>query len=271
MQIPHLRDQRAQLANLLGPRGERVRRPDGVAGAFEHRRERPRIGRLAGERDRLIGQRTAPGALRFERQLLGQQRQQPRVAGRLRRVVELERPLERRDPLQIDAAVAAHETAVVRERRAGGEVCVPQLRCDSRRLQERLAVGRHTRLPLRLAEPDQRLGPGSGRGRTKHVERVAEQLCGLARREAVERSLPGPQRVVGCSWPVDRHRGQPPVHGQLAQMLVGIGAVQLLDGLGDSVVEPRTAGPSQPLVQRVIDQRVLEVEPSDHIGRLTQQ
>ena len=61
------------------------------------------------------------------------------------------------------------------------------------------------------------------------------------------------------------------MQGQLAQMLVGIGAVQLLDGLGDPVVEPRTASRTQPLVQRVIDQRVLEVEPSDHLGRLTQQ
>ena len=178
---------------MLGPRGERVRRPGGVAAAREHLRERPRIGRLAGERDRLVGQRLAPGALRFERQLLGQQRQQPRVAGRLRRVVELECPLDRRDPLQIDAAESAHETAVVRERCAGGEVCVPQLRCDSRRLQQRLAVARYTRLPLRLAEPDQRLGPRSARSRTKHVEGVAEQLYGLARCEAVERTLPGPK------------------------------------------------------------------------------
>ena len=54
-------------------------------------------------------------------------------------------------------------------------------------------------------------------------------------------------------------------------MLVGVGAVQLLDGLGDPVVQPCTARPSQPLVQRVIDQRVLEVEPSDHLGRLTQE
>ena len=41
--------------------------------------------------------------------------------------------------------------------------------------------------------------------------------------------------------------------------------------LGDPVVGPRTASPTQPLVQGVIDQRVLEVEPSDDIGRLTQQ
>lgn len=41
-------------------------------------------------------------------------------------------------------------------------------------------------------------------------------------------------------------------------MLVGVGGVQLFDGLGDAVVEPRTASPSQPLVQRVIDQRVPE-------------
>ena len=61
------------------------------------------------------------------------------------------------------------------------------------------------------------------------------------------------------------------MQGQLAHMLAGVGAVQLLDGLGDQVVQSRTARPSQPLVQRVIDQRVLEGEPSDHLGRLTQQ
>jgi hypothetical protein len=31
------------------------------------------------------------------------------------------------------------------------------------------------------------------------------------------------------------------VHGQLAEMLVGIDAVQLLDGLGNPVVKPRMA------------------------------
>ena len=49
-------------------------------------------------------------------------------------------------------------------------------------------------------------------------------------------------------------------------MLAGVGAVQLLDGLGDQVVQSRTARSSQPLVQRVIDQRVLEGEPSYLVG-----
>ena len=199
--------------------GERVRRPGGVDGAFERRRERPRIGRLAGERNRLVAQRTAPGVVRCERQLLGQQRQQPRVAGRLRRVVELERPLDGRDPLRVDRTESAHEAAIVRQRRTGGEVCVRQLRGDPGRLQQRLAVRRYARLPLRLAEPDQRLAPGSasppgraspGRRRTALRPRSARGCRARAARPAASSRPP---------WLVDRHGRQPPVQGQLRQML----------------------------------------------------
>jgi hypothetical protein len=60
------------------------------------------------------------------------------------------------------------------------------------------------------------------------------------------------------------------VEGQFAQMGVGVDAIQLFDGLGDPLVQPPTASRSQPLVQRVIDQRVGELESSDHLGGLTQ-
>ena len=76
-QILHFHDQRHQLANVLSAFWERVGRPACVAGVREHDRKRPRVPRLAGERDRLLGQRPATRMLRRERQLHSQERQQP--------------------------------------------------------------------------------------------------------------------------------------------------------------------------------------------------
>ena len=112
---------------LLGPRGEHVRRPEGVAEArapprasagsdawsanAAPRRPAHAAGRAPA---RTPAWPAAPAAAR---------------GGPARRVVELECPLDRRNPAQIDAAVAADETAglasVARAARS-----LPQLRSD---------------------------------------------------------------------------------------------------------------------------------------------
>ena len=145
-----------------------------------------------------------------------------------------------------------------------------EVRRDPGRLEQRLAMRRYTRLALRLAEPDQRLAPLSGRDRPEQLQRVSKQLRRLARREAVQRPPPGARGVPGRLGPVDRDGRQPPVERELGELLVRVGAVEVLERLGDALVNPGAPAAAEPLIQRVVDQRVLEREPPNLTGGFAQ-
>src|SRR5205807_2479556 len=80
-----------------------------------------------------------------------------RRASRVPTSVELDGALDRSDPLAINLAKDAVPAAVVRERRAGGAVRVPELACDRRRREQGLAMRGVADLALRLAQSDQQV------------------------------------------------------------------------------------------------------------------
>ena len=84
---------------------ERIQRDGGVS-----------IADLARELDRLGGERLPAGAVVLVEQLLRLQRQQPRAPADIGEVVELDRALDRFDPLAVEVADEAREAAGVRER-----------------------------------------------------------------------------------------------------------------------------------------------------------
>ena len=106
--------------------GDHVGAPQAVERVLQHARPDSRVADVARERDRLRGERLPPGAVVLVEQLLRLQRQQLGAPARIGAVVELERALDRIDPLVVEVADQAREAAGVGERCGRGEIGVAE-------------------------------------------------------------------------------------------------------------------------------------------------
>ena len=93
--------------------------------------------------------------VRTELQLQRLKRHEMRAAAGVCEPVEFERALERREALFVHLSKDALDAAVVRERGAGGAVCITELEGEPRGFEQRLAKARLADLTLGLAEADQ--------------------------------------------------------------------------------------------------------------------
>ena len=115
-----------------------------------------------------------------------------------------------------------------------------------RRLQQRLAVRRDR--PSAAARRRARSAPRTDRQRPpgrSMLQGVVEQLCCLARREAVKRLLPGAQRVARPPLALSADTVASRQCKASSANARSVGAVQLLDRLRDALVE-RARGASSP-------------------------
>ena len=179
-----------QVVGQVRSHGDHVGARHAVERVMQHACSDPRIADVARQRDRLGGQRLPPGAVVLVEQLLRLERQELRPPPGIGAVVELERALDRVDPLVVQVADEAREAAGVGERGGGGQIGVAERRRDLCGVQQRRAVRRVAGQLLRLAQPDQRPAALRVLDRAEQVERVGEQLRRLRRSEAVERAPP---------------------------------------------------------------------------------
>ncbi len=238
---------------------------------MENLGKRPVIPCLSSQRDRFVGERPATPEVRVPRELHRLEREQACPAARVRRVVKLDRSLDRGEPLLVGLADHARIATVVRQRRSGGELRLGENGGDPGGLEQRLAVACVAGLALALAEPDQHLTALGAVGVAHQLDGVGEQLHGLGGSEAVERAFPGAQGVVGCLGLVDRDCCEAPVQRELREAIARVLAIELLERLGDTLVHPRTARGAEALIQRLVDERVGEAKLPDPVAGLGQQ
>ena len=226
----------------------------------------------ARERDRFFGERARRTKSGSKLQLQRLQREQARTASRI----------WRGSSSSIARSIAASRslstcpiTLVVARGcwpgRSCGELSVRQGGGDPGGLEQRLAVGGVARLdavPRRA-----RSAPHIARGcrRRRELDGVGEQFHRLRGGKAVERPLTCAAGVVGGLGPVDRDRREPPVQRQLREVLPGVLAVELLECVRDALVHPRAASDPQPVIQRLVDQRVSEAKLSRPLLGFAQQ
>ena len=61
------------------------------------------------------------------------------------------------------------------------------------------------------------------------------------------------------------------MRGEIGQMLLRVRAVERLEGERDAMMQPSAASRTESLVEGVVDERVLERELADLVGRFVQQ
>ena len=158
----------------------------------------------------------------------------------------------------------------VREHCARKAFLVSQPAGDRGRLEKGLAEGGIAKVALGLADADQQraaLGRVAGCG-PEELERLVEPAQRLVRCELLECTLAGLRRIPDCLAGVHRRRRERPVVRELGKPLAGIVIAECLERLRNAVVHARAACRAQTLVERVVDQGVSEVEPSDAVGGL---
>ena len=100
--IAHLGGAANELLDKTDSPGERIRYSDRLVDVPEDFGQRPRVVRGTSQRDRLLGERTTHVKVRVPLEFQRLDREQSRAARAIRRVVELDRPLDRRKPLGVD-------------------------------------------------------------------------------------------------------------------------------------------------------------------------
>ena len=115
---------RQQIVCQVRSHGDHVGAPQAVGRVLQHACPDSRIADVTCERDRLLGKRLPPDAVVLVEQLLRLQREQLGAPARIGAVVELERALDRIDPLVVEVADQTREAAGVGERRGSGQVGV---------------------------------------------------------------------------------------------------------------------------------------------------
>ena len=100
--IAHLGGAANELLGKIDSPGERIRCSDRFVDVPEDFGERPRVVRGTSQRDRLLGKRATHAKVRVPREFQRLDREQSRAARVIRRVIELDRPLDRRKPLCVD-------------------------------------------------------------------------------------------------------------------------------------------------------------------------
>src|ERR1700730_17668472 len=123
---------------------------------LEHVCQGPLVSSAARQRERLVGERSAAREVGIPAQLLRLEREQARAAGRVRRIVQLERTLRRVNALLVDLAKpgAPGLTSLVRQGGFRCEVPVRQSKGDAGRLQQSLAMRWIAGLELGFAKPN---------------------------------------------------------------------------------------------------------------------
>ena len=196
-------------------------------------------------------------------QLLRLQCEQPRAPRRLRRLIELDR-----------APIAATRSSST----APNPLAKPRLfasaaraaRSASRKLrrepQARSSVSRYAGSPVcRCASP--RPISASQRSTVSPVRAARARRRTAARaspgREAVERPLARPAGVARRLGLVDRHGRSRQCSASSARRSSGSPPDSSSSASATLLVDPRPAGPAEPVVEGVVDQRVREGEPPD--------
>ena len=236
---------------------------------LQHTCFHPDVVDVASQRDRLRADRLPARAVVLVQQLLRLECQELDSPVCVGSVVELECTLDRIDALVVQVADQAVETAGVGERGRRRQVRVAERGGDLRGVEQRRAVRRIAGELLRFPEADQRAAALGVLDGAEQLERVRKELCGVGRREAVERAAPGRDRVASRLHGIAS--GQPPVQRQLRDTRAGLWFVELLQAERDAVMHGRPPACSQAFVQRLVDQRMDEAEAAHVLARLVEE
>jgi hypothetical protein len=100
--IAHLGRAANELLGKTDSPGERIRCSDRLLDVPEDFGERPRVPSGTSKRDRLLGERATPAEVRVPLEFQRLDREQSGAAPTIRWIVELDRPLDRCEPLCVD-------------------------------------------------------------------------------------------------------------------------------------------------------------------------
>ena len=244
----------------LDPLRQQVRRADGAEARGQHRCERRRVAEPAGDSERLIGQCLTLRERDLEAQLDDEHSQEARPRLQIGIADPAECGLEHRDPFVVDRAVVARPSPRVRERGPDEAVAIPEAIGEARRLEQNFAVRPVARLTERLPEPEEQLAALRLRcagpvGEPEGLSVVRD--CGV-RRERRHRRLGG----AACVLPCPPKRFRPPRRREVVgrRLRVERGEPGGLHRVGDLLVQPGPACGSEALVERVLHERMAELE-----------